>query len=151
MLTEEGYERLSRKVDQIQEKVQQNREDMSKTAENGDLSENAGFMAAKESYKTHLNSLNDLQDVLNEARVVEPEEIDDEKVGFGTTVTVKDVDEDKEYTYRLVGKHEARMEKGEISIESPVARGLMGQEPGDVVEVETPAGNSTYEVVSIEA
>ncbi len=148
-MTEEGYKRLSEKVEKIQEKVQQNREDMSKTAENGDLSENAGFMAAKESYKTHLNSLNDLQDVLNEARVVSPEEIDDDKVGFGTTVTVKDVDENKEYTYRLVGKHEARMEHGEISVESPVARGLLDREPGDVVEVETPAGKSTYEVLSI--
>jgi len=148
-LTEEGYKRLSEKVEKIQEKVQQNREDMSKTAENGDLSENAGFMAAKESYKTHLNSLNDLQDVLNEARVVSPEEIDDDKVGFGTSVTVKDVDENKEYTYRLVGKHEARMEHGEISVESPVARGLLDREPGDVVEVETPAGKSTYEVLSI--
>lgn len=148
-MTEEGYKRLSEKVEKIQEKVQQNREDMSKTAENGDLSENAGFMAAKESYKTHLNSLNDLQDVLNEARVVSPEEIDDDKVGFGTSVTVKDVDENKEYTYRLVGKHEARMEHGEISVESPVARGLLDREPGDVVEVETPAGKSTYEVLSI--
>lgn len=150
LLTKEGYQRLSEKIDEIQKKVQQKRDDMSRTADNGDLSENAGFMAAKESYKTHLNNLNDLQDVLREDRVESSEEIDDDRVSFGTTVTLKEVNQNKEYTYRLVGKHEARLEHGEISIQSPVAQGLLDHEPGEVVEVETPRGMSIYKVISVE-
>ncbi|MFB6291234.1 MAG: GreA/GreB family elongation factor [Candidatus Bipolaricaulia bacterium] len=150
LLTEEGYERLTEKVEAIQGKVQQNREDMSRTAKNGDLSENAGFMAAKESYKSHLNSLNELREVLNEAQVIGDEEIETDEVGFGNLVTVKDLDQNKEFTYKIVGKYEARMEKGEISVKSPVAQGLMGKEEGDVVEIDTPAGKTQYEVIEID-
>ena len=150
MLTEEGYERLSEKVEEIQGKVQQNRDDMSRTAKNGDLSENAGFMAAKESYESHLSSLNELRDVLNEAQVIKSEEIETERVGFGNSVTVKDLDKDKQYTYKIVGKYEARMEKGEISIKSPVAQGLLDREQGDIAEIDTPGGRTKYEIVEIE-
>ena len=149
LLTEEGYERLSEKVEKIQGKVQQNREDMSRTAKLGDLSENAGFMAAKESYESHLSSLNELRDVLNEARVVSNEEIEKDQVGFGNYVTVEDIEEGNEYTYKIVGKYEARMEKGEISVESPVAQGLMGKEEGEIAEIDTPGGTSKYRIVEI--
>ena len=148
-MTKEGYERLSEKVEQIQGKVQQNREDMSRTAKLGDLSENAGFMAAKESYESHLNSLNELRDVLNAARVIENEDIENDEVGFGNYVTVEDVDEGSEYSYKIVGKYEARMEKGEISVESPVAQGLIGKEEGDIAEIDTPGGKSKYRIVDI--
>ena len=150
LLTEEGYERLSKKVEELQKKVQQNRADMKRTADNGDLSENAGYMAAKEAYENHRGTLDDLRDVLNEARIVSSEEMDAEKVGFGNAVTVKDLDEDKEYTYRIVGKHEARIEHGEISLKSPVAQGLLDAETGEVVEIDTPRGKARYEVVEID-
>lgn len=150
LLTKEGYERLSEKIEKIQGKVQQNREDMSRTAKNGDLSENAGFMAAKESYESHLSNLNELRDVLNEARVIEENEIENDRVGFGNSVTVKDLDRDAEYTYRIVGKYEARMEHGEISAESPVAQGLMDKETGDVAEIDTPGGKTRYEILEID-
>ena len=149
LLTEEGYERLSKKVEKIQGKVQQNREDMSRTAKHGDLSENAGFMAAKESYESHLSSMNELRDVLNEAQVVKEDDIDNDKVGFGNYVTVKDLGQNTEYTYRIVGKYEARMEKGEISVESPVAQGLMEKEEGEVAEIDTPGGKTEYKIMKI--
>ncbi|MCF7890654.1 GreA/GreB family elongation factor [Candidatus Bipolaricaulota bacterium] len=149
LLTEEGYERLSQKVEEIQGKVQQNREDMSRTAKNGDLSENAGFMAAKESYEGHLSSMNELRDVLNEAKVIGKDDIENDRVGFGNSVTVKDLEKDTRYTYRIVGKYEARMEHGEISLESPVAQGLMEKEQGDIAEIDTPAGKTRYEVIEI--
>lgn len=149
LLTEEGYERLSEKIEEIQGKVQQNREDMSRTADNGDLSENAGYMAAKESYESHLNSLNELRDVLAEANVIGEDDIESDQVGFGNSVTVKDLDQDKQYTYKIVGKYEARMEHGEISVESPVAKGLLEKEQGDVAEIDTPGGKTKYEIVDI--
>ena len=149
LLTRKGYERLSEKIDQIQGKVQENREDMSRTAENGDLSENAGFMAAKESYESHLSDLNELRDVLADASVIEIEEIENDQVGFGNLVTVKDLSENRQYTYRIVGKYEMRMEKGEISVKSPVAQGLMGKEQGNIVEIDTPGGKSKYEIIEI--
>ena len=149
LLTKEGYERLLQKVEEIKKKVQKNREDMSRTADNGDLSENAGYMAAKESYNNHRKSLNELQDVLSEARVVEEDEITTDSVDFGTTVTVKDLDDDEEYSYRIVGSQEARMEKGEISVKSPVAQSLLGKETGEKVQVKTPAGESRYEIIEI--
>ncbi len=149
LLTEEGHERISKKMERVQEKIKKAREDMSRTAENGDFSENAGYMAAKESYQSNRNRLNKLEDILGGARVVSPDEIDADRVGFGTTVTVKNLDRDKEFTYRIVGKHEARFEKGEISVESPVAKGLMDSKPGDVVEIDTPRGKTKYEVVEV--
>ena len=149
LLTKKGYNRLSEKVKKIQGKVQKNREDMSRTAKHGDLSENAGFMAAKESYETHLSDLNELRDVLNEARVIDQEEIEDDQVGFGNSVTVKDVNQGTQYTYKIVGKYEARMEHGEISIESPVAQGLLEKKEGDIVEIDTPGGTSKYKIIEI--
>jgi len=151
LLTEEGYARLSEKVEQLQGKIEKNREDMSRTADNGDLSENAGYMAAKESYQNHRKSLNELKDVLNEARVISAEDVESERVDFGTEVTVRDLDQDKEFTYKIVGEHEARLTEGEISIKSPVAKGLLDHEPGDEVEVETPKGVTRYKVLEIAA
>lgn len=149
LLTEEGHERLSQKLDSIQEKIRKAREDMSRTAENGDFSENAGYMAAKESYESNRNRLNELEEILGGARVVSPEEIGTDRVGFGTKVTVKDLNREKEFTYRIVGKHEARFDKGEISVESPVAKGLLDGEPGEVVEIDTPRGKTKYEIVDV--
>lgn len=151
LLTEEGYERLTEKVDQLQGKIEKNREDMSRTADNGDFSENAGYMAAKESYQNHRKSLNELRDVLSEARVISAEEVVSERVDFGTEVTVRDLDQEKEFTYKIVGEHEARLTEGEISIKSPVAKGLLGHEPGEEVEVETPRGTTRYKVLDVAA
>jgi len=149
VLTEEGYERLSNKLEELKGKIKKNREDMKRTAANGDLSENAGYMAAKESYESNRRRIDELQDVVNGATVVSEEEIDTDRVSFGTRVKVKNLNKDKEFTYKIVGKHEARIEKREISLESPVAQGLIDNEPGDVVEVETPAGKSTYEIIDV--
>lgn len=151
LLTEEGYERLSEKVDQLQGKIEKNREDMSRTADNGDLSENAGYMAAKESYQNHRKSLNELKEVLNEATVVSEDEIRTDRVDFGTEVTVEDLDQGREFTYRIVGEHEARLTEGEISIKSPVAQGLLKREPGEEVEVDTPKGETRYRVQGVTA
>ncbi|MFP4136395.1 MAG: transcription elongation factor GreA [Candidatus Acetothermia bacterium] len=149
LLTEEGYERLSEKVEQLQGKIEKNREDMSRTADNGDLSENAGYMAAKESYQNHRKSLNKLQDVLSEATVISEEEIETDRVDFGTEVTVRDLDQDREFTYRIVGEHEARLMEGEISVKSPVAKGLLDREAGEEVEIETPKGETRYRILEI--
>ncbi|MFW6104588.1 MAG: transcription elongation factor GreA [Candidatus Bipolaricaulota bacterium] len=149
LLTEEGYERLSEKVEHVQGKIQEKREDMKRTAKHGDLSENAGYMAAKESYEGHLNNLSELREVLNKARVIDNDNIENAKVGFGNYVTVEDLDEGTEHTYKIVGKYEARMEKGEISIDSPVAQGLLEKEKGDVAEIETPGGSSNYKILEI--
>ena len=150
MLTEEGYQRLSKRVEKEQEKMQQAREDMSRAADYGDLSENAGYMAAKESYQNHRLSLEEVRKVLSLARVVSKDEMNADRVEFGTTVTVRDLDREEEFSYRIVGRHEARMEKGEISIESPVAQGLLGKRPGDVTEVETPVGEKRFRVEKVE-
>lgn len=151
LLTEEGYERLSEKVEQLQGKIEKNREDMSRTADNGDLSENAGYMAAKESYQNHRKSMNKLQEVLNEARVISEEEVRTDRVDFGTEVTVEDLDQGREFTYRIVGEHEARLMEGEISIKSPVAKGLLNREPGEEVEIETPKGETRYRIQEVTA
>ena len=149
LLTKEGHERLSKKLEKIQGKIKQNREDMKRTAKNGDLSENAGYMAAKESYEGNLINMNKLRDVLSEARVIDKEDINNDRVGFGNYVTVEKLEDGNEYTYQIVGKHEARMEKGEISIESPVAQGLLEKEEGDTAEIDTPAGKSKYKIIEI--
>ena len=116
----------------------------------GDLSENADYDAAK-NHQGLLNSqIQDVEARLALAQVIDPKTIDSEKIVFGATVTVCDVETDEKLTYQIVGVHEADLAHGKISIESPIARALIGKEAGDEVQFKTPKGVRELDVVSVE-
>jgi len=118
--------------------------------EHGDLSENAEYHAAKEKQSFIEGRVLELEDMLGRAEVIDPKTLSGKTVKFGATVTVVDEDTEKEASYKIVGDQEADVSLGKISVSSPIARGLIGKEEGDVVEVNTPGGGRSWEIMKVE-
>lgn len=118
--------------------------------EQGDLSENAEYDAAKDEQRDIEARIDELEKILKNVEVVVEEEVDLEKINVGCTVIVHDDEFDEEIEFKIVGSTEANSLQGKISNESPVGQALMGKKVGDVVDVETPAGNIRYTVLKIE-
>jgi len=116
----------------------------------GDLSENAEYHAAKEEQGMNEARVSDLEDKLARAHIIDPATITAEKIVFGATVELIDMDEGTEITYQIVGVDEADIEAGKVSITSPIARALIGKEEGDMAVVQAPGGEREYEIQSIE-
>lgn len=117
--------------------------------EHGDLSENAEYHAAREKQGFIEGRVKDLEAILGRAEVIDPVKLSG-TVKFGATVHLVDEDTDEERTYQIVGEPEADIEKGRLNIKSPLARALIGKDEGDSVEVRTPGGAKSYEILSIE-
>ncbi|MZR64320.1 transcription elongation factor GreA [Alcanivorax sp. DP30] len=119
--------------------------------EHGDLKENAEYHAAREQQGFCEGRINDIEGKLSNAQIIDITEIENTgKVIFGTTVTILDVDTDEEKVYQIVGDDEANIKLGKLSVNSPIARGLIGREEGDVVQIDTPGGTREYEVDKVE-
>ena len=116
--------------------------------EHGDLSENAEYHSAKEKQSFIEGRVKELEGVISLADVIDPAKMSG-AIKFGATVTLVDEDTDEEKTYQIVGEYEANIEKGLLNIKSPIARALIGKEEGDSVEVRTPGGEKSYEVLKI--
>jgi len=147
------YEGLKKLEDELQDlKVVQRREIAQKikeAREQGDLSENAEYDAAKDEQRDIEARIEQIEKILKNAEVVLDEEIDLNKISIGCLVRVLDIEFDEEEEYKLVGSSEASSLQNKISNESPIGRALIGAKVGDVVEVEAPAGIVQYKVLSI--
>lgn len=118
--------------------------------EQGDLSENAEYDAAKDEQRDIEARIEELEKILKNAEVVVEDEVNLDKISVGCTVTVFDVEFDEEMDFKIVGSTEANSLKGKISNESPVGKALLGREVGDSVKVETQAGEIEYKVLKID-
>lgn len=116
--------------------------------EHGDLSENAEYHAAREKQSFVEGRIKELEAILGLAEVIDPARLSG-SIKFGATVTIIDEDSDEERTYQIVGEAEADLERGLLNIRSPIARALIGKDEGDNVEVRTPGGVRSYEVISV--
>lgn len=116
----------------------------------GDLSENAEYHAAKEAQGQNEARVADLEDKLARAEVIDTATLSGSTVKFGATVTVVDEDTEEKVKYQIVGDSEASVRDGKISISSPIARALIGKSKGDAIEVITPKGARSYELLKIE-
>ncbi|QYZ68985.1 transcription elongation factor GreA [Neotabrizicola shimadae] len=116
--------------------------------EHGDLSENAEYHAAREKQSFIEGRIKELEGILSLAEVIDPSKLSG-AIKFGATVTLVDDDTEEEKTYTIVGEVEADIERGLLNIRSPLARALIGKDEGDNVEVRTPGGQRSYEVLSI--
>ena len=147
------YEGLKKLEDELQDlKVNQRREIAQKikeAREQGDLSENAEYDAAKDEHLDIEARIEQIEKILKNAEVVLDEEIDLDKISIGCLVRVLDVEYDEEEEYKLVGSSEASSLQNKISNESPFGQALIGAKVGDIVEVEAPAGVIKYKVLSI--
>lgn len=123
--------------------------DIGAAIEMGDLSENAEYHAAKERQGMVEARIKELEDKISRAEVIDPAKLSGTRIAFGATVAVVDVETDKELSYQIVGADESDVEQNRISVTSPIARALMGKEPGDEVKVRTPGGERVLEVVDV--
>ncbi|MEE8273820.1 MAG: transcription elongation factor GreA [Alphaproteobacteria bacterium] len=115
----------------------------------GDLSENAEFHAAKERQAYIEGRVIELEDKISRADVIDVKKLSGKAVKFGATVTLADEDTDEESTYQIVGTDEADIKSGLLSVTSPIARAIIGKSVGDSVEVTTPGGTKSFEIVKV--
>ena len=115
----------------------------------GDLSENAEYHAAKEAQSLNEGRILELESLISRAEVIDVTKLSGDRIKFGATVKLLDEDTEEEKTYQIVGEPEADVRSGRVSVSSPIARALMGKTVGDTVEVSTPGGGKSYEVVGV--
>jgi transcription elongation factor GreA len=115
----------------------------------GDLSENAEYHAAKEAQSLNEGRVMELESLISRAEIIDVSKLSGDRVKFGATVKLLDEDTEEEKTYQIVGEPEADVRSGRVSITSPIARALIGKTIGDTVEVTTPGGGKSYEIVGV--
>src|SRR5277367_6812453 len=149
-ITVAGHAQLQAEFDRRQ-KVERPRiiQAISEARSHGDLSENAEYHSAKEAQSHNEGRIVELEDMLQRAEVIDVSKLSGATVKFGATVTVIDEDSEKEKTYQIVGETEADVKSGKVSVTSPTARALIGKKVGDTVEVNTPGGGKSYEILKI--
>ncbi len=150
-MTRDGYDKLKKELDHLL-KVERpkNIRDIEEARGHGDLSENAEYHAAKER-QGHIDAKKrELEHKLAHAQIIDTSRLSNEKVVFGTTVTVADTETGDTKRFTLVGQEEADIKRGKISVQSPVGKALIGHKAGDTVKVRTPARLVEYEIQEIE-
>ncbi|PZQ15873.1 MAG: transcription elongation factor GreA [Ancylobacter novellus] len=115
----------------------------------GDLSENAEYHAAKEQQSLNEGRIAELESMIARAEIIDVSKLSGDTITFGATVKLVDEDTDEEKVYQIVGEAESDVKAGRVSIGSPIARALVGKKVGDTVEVATPGGGKSYEVLSV--
>ncbi len=149
-MTPSGYKKLEEELENLL-KVERpkNINDIAEARAHGDLSENAEYHAAKERQSFIAGRISELQEKLAMAEVIDPSRITSDKIVFGATVRICDLDSDEEKCYMLVGPDEGDVKNGRISVTSPIGRALIGKYVGDEVSVMTPARTMELEVLDI--
>ncbi len=122
---------------------------ISTAREHGDLSENAEYHAAKERQSFIESRVMELEDKISRAHVIDVSKLSGKDVKFGATVKLLDEDTEEKITYQIVGEIEADVKAGRISITSPLGRALIGKKVGDTIEVNTPGGGKSYEILNV--
>ena len=147
-----GHERLKKELENLERRE---RHDVIRAIEvareHGDLKENAEYHAAKERQGHIEGRILELKDKLSRAEVIDCSDVNCSRAVFGTVVNMLDMDEDVEVTYQLLGPEESDVEKGVISIQSPLGQAILGKEVGDEVKVVTPGGIREFELIDITA
>lgn len=150
-MTVEGYAALEAELQRLKsEERPRIIQAISEARSHGDLSENAEYHAAKEAQGMNEAKVAELEDKLGRADIVDTTSLSGSTVKFGATLTLEDEDTEEKVKYKIVGEMEADVKAGKVSITSPIARALIGKSVGDVVEVTTPGGARSYEILKIQ-
>ena len=149
-MTPAGYSALEEELKQRQQ-IERPRiiQLIAEARAHGDLSENAEYHSAKEAQSLNEGRIAELEDKLSRAEVIDVSKLSGNTVKFGATVTLVDEDTEEKKIYQIVGETEADVKAGRVSITSPTARALIGKKTGDSVEVNTPGGGKSYEIVKV--
>ena len=148
--TQEGLDNLKQEVKKLETierpKISQQ---IGEARDKGDLSENAEYDAAKEAQGMLEARISKLKNTLANARLIDDSEIDDSKVFILSTVKIKNIMNSMQMDYTLVAENEADIRAGKISVDSPIGKGLLGKEVGEIADINTPAGIMKFEIISI--
>jgi len=148
-LTREGHQKLYEELDQLKK----DRRKISKAIEEarlqGDISENAEYDAAKDAQAHNAARMANVEDKLTQVRIIEDENIPDDKIFIGALVTLKDLETDEKIQYMMVSPEEANYEDNKLSIQSPIGKALMGHQEGEELDIEIPAGVLKYKILKI--
>jgi transcription elongation factor GreA len=150
-MTVEGFKKLEAELHRL--KAEERPRIIQQIAEaraHGDLSENAEYHAAKEAQGLNEARVADLEDKLSRAEVIDVTKLSGDTVKFGATVSLEDDESGDKVAYKIVGENEANVKEGKISINSPIARALIGKTKGETCEVTTPRGARSYEILKVE-
>ena len=149
-MTAEGYNALDRELKYLKT-VERPAviQAISEAREHGDLSENAEYHAAKERQGWIEGRLQELEDKIARAQIIDTSKMSGDNIRFGATVTLVDEDTEAKSTYKIVGDDEADVKSGKVSLSSPIARALINKETGDVIEVNAPGGIKSYEIMDV--
>lgn len=151
ILTYEGLQKYEAELHELKVvKRQEVAQKIKEAREQGDLSENAEYDAARDEQRDIEMRIDELEKILKNAEVVVEDEVDFDKINIGCQIKLLDIEYSEELDYKIVGSTEADSLKGMISNESPVGKALMGHKIGDTVDVETPAGTFSYKVLQIQ-
>lgn len=149
-LTEEGLKKLNDELDHL---IAIERPNISKqiaeAREKGDLSENAEYDAAKEAQGLLELKISKLQDLIKNARVIDKSQMQSDIVQILSKVTIQNVKNKMKMAYTLVAESEANLKEGKISVETPIAKGLMGKKVGDIAKIKIPAGEAEFKIIDI--
>ena len=149
-ITKAGFEKLKRELDQLKRvSIPENIKAIEEARGHGDISENAEYQYAKERQSFLHGRLQDIENSLATSQIVEINGISDDRVVFGATVSIADVDTGETTRYQLVGPYESDVSNNRISVTSPIGRALIGKNAGDTVRVKTPGGVREVEIVEI--
>ncbi|MBM3579394.1 MAG: transcription elongation factor GreA [Alphaproteobacteria bacterium] len=149
-ITREGYEKLKAEIDNLKNVERPNIiKQIAAARELGDLRENAEYHSAKDRQGFIEAQIADLEEKFSRVEIVDVSKLSGDKVQFGATVTLEDLDSGRKISYKIVSEFEANIDDGLISSGSPVARALLGKKIGDEVEVKTPGGVVNYEILAV--
>lgn len=148
--TKEGLQELKDELE-YKKTVERPRisQQIAEAREKGDISENAEYDAAKDAQGMLERRISQLEEIIANAREIEEDQIDTSKAYLLSTVTIKNVKNGQQMKYTLVAENEADLNAGKISVDSPIGKGLLGKEKGDIAKVETPSGVMEFEIVDI--
>ena len=149
-ITRKGYEALQEELEYLK-KVERpkNIKAIEEARSHGDISENAEFEAAKDRQAFIAGRLNDLEDKLARADIIDPDTMPKDRAVFSSLVTLENIDTGEKVEYQLVGPDESNIEQGLISVSSPLGKAMIGKKPGDEIVLQTPGGKRSYELVEI--
>ncbi len=149
-ITKEGFQKLKEELKHLVSVVRpQILKDIEVAREHGDLSENAEYHAAREKQSFTIGKIEELNALIAEADVLDPDKLPKDRVVFGRKVRLLDEENQKEVTYQIVGKTESNLKEGKISYNSPIAKALVGKRVDDIAEVKAPKGVVEYTIVEI--
>jgi transcription elongation factor GreA len=149
-ITQEGLNRLRQELARLEKEERPAViQAISEARSHGDISENAEFHAAKERQSFIEGRIAELHSKIAVSEVIDCSNLPDDRIVFGTTVLLNDLDTDGEFKIRLVGPDESNADNGDISVLSPLGRALIGKEPGDEIQVKTPGGLRLLEIIEI--